>query len=75
MGRYWCWADSEKAAATLHAGNLNLGSLKAKNIGLLAKWWWRFQMAGNVLWVRIIQSIYGHDGGLRDESQLRYNAP
>ncbi|GJR97831.1 RNA-directed DNA polymerase, eukaryota, reverse transcriptase zinc-binding domain protein [Tanacetum coccineum] len=47
-------------------GGLNIGSLKASNLGLLGKWWWRFKVEGNSLWARVIKSIYGDDGGLRD---------
>ncbi|GJS32599.1 hypothetical protein Tco_0530981 [Tanacetum coccineum] len=46
---------------------LNIGSLKASCLGLLGKWWWRFKVEGNSLWVKVIKSIYRDDGGLRDE--------
>ncbi|XP_071705038.1 uncharacterized protein [Rutidosis leptorrhynchoides] len=45
-------------------GGLNIGSLNAKNFALLAKCWWRFYNDKNSLWVKIITSIYGRDGGL-----------
>ena len=35
-------------------------------MGLLGKWWWRFKVEGNSFWVRVIKSIYGDDGSLRD---------
>ncbi|XP_071695278.1 uncharacterized protein [Rutidosis leptorrhynchoides] len=44
-------------------GGLNIGSLKAKNLALLAKWWWRFHVEKDALWVKIIQSLFGKDGG------------
>ncbi|XP_071688811.1 uncharacterized protein [Rutidosis leptorrhynchoides] len=45
-------------------GGLNVESLKAKNISLLCKWWWRFKSENNALWVNVIKSIYGRDGVL-----------
>ncbi|GKA26341.1 putative RNA-directed DNA polymerase [Tanacetum coccineum] len=45
-------------------GGLNIGSLKAFNWALLGKWWWRFRVEENRLWVKIIKSLYGSDGGL-----------
>ncbi|XP_071695771.1 uncharacterized protein [Rutidosis leptorrhynchoides] len=45
-------------------GGLNLGSLNSKNLALLGKWWWRFKIVTNSLWVRVIRSIFGPDGGL-----------
>ncbi|GJS75871.1 putative RNA-directed DNA polymerase [Tanacetum coccineum] len=45
-------------------GGLNIGSLRAKNLALLGKWWWRFKTEGESLWVRVIKSIHGKSGGL-----------
>nr|GEX50533.1 RNA-directed DNA polymerase, eukaryota, reverse transcriptase zinc-binding domain protein [Tanacetum cinerariifolium] len=45
-------------------GWLNVGSLRAKNLALLGKWCWRFRKEGEVLWVKVIKSIYGDSGGL-----------
>ncbi|GJS00247.1 reverse transcriptase domain, reverse transcriptase zinc-binding domain protein, partial [Tanacetum coccineum] len=45
---------------------LNIGSLKAFNWALIGKWWWRFRVEENRLWVRVVKSIYGNDGGLKD---------
>ncbi|GKA25645.1 RNA-directed DNA polymerase, eukaryota, partial [Tanacetum coccineum] len=44
-------------------GGLDIGSLKAKNLGLLGKWWWRFLNEKNALWCRVISVFYGVDGG------------
>ncbi|XP_071709100.1 uncharacterized protein [Rutidosis leptorrhynchoides] len=47
------------------SGGLNVGSLKYKNLGLLVKWWWKFLNNNtNSLWVRVIKSLYGNNGGL-----------
>ncbi|GJZ05891.1 reverse transcriptase domain, reverse transcriptase zinc-binding domain protein [Tanacetum coccineum] len=45
---------------------LNVGSLRAKNLPLLGKWWWRFRKEGGCLWVRVIKSIHGDSGELGD---------
>ncbi|GJV23438.1 putative RNA-directed DNA polymerase, eukaryota, reverse transcriptase zinc-binding domain protein [Tanacetum coccineum] len=49
-------------------GGLNIGSLRAKNLALLGKWWWRFKTEGESLWVRVIKSIHGKSGGLEGHS-------
>lgn len=41
-----------------------VGSLKAANYGRLGKWWWRFKQEKEALWVKVIKSTYGRDGGL-----------
>ncbi|XP_071726766.1 uncharacterized protein [Rutidosis leptorrhynchoides] len=38
--------------------------LKAKNLALLGKWWWRFRTEPNIFWVKVIKSICGQDGGM-----------
>ncbi|GKA35181.1 putative RNA-directed DNA polymerase, eukaryota, reverse transcriptase zinc-binding domain protein [Tanacetum coccineum] len=44
-------------------GDLGIGSLKAKNIGLLAKWKWRFFNDTDALWCKVITKIHGSKGG------------
>ncbi|GKE37908.1 RNA-directed DNA polymerase, eukaryota, reverse transcriptase zinc-binding domain protein, partial [Tanacetum coccineum] len=51
-------------------GGLNIGSLRAKNLALLGKWWWRFRREGESLWVRVIKSIHGVSGGFDDNRVL-----
>ncbi|GKC22928.1 RNA-directed DNA polymerase, eukaryota [Tanacetum coccineum] len=45
-------------------GGLGIGSLFSFNRALLYKWKWRFRTMSDVLWVKIIKSIFGHDGGM-----------
>ncbi|KAJ9565573.1 hypothetical protein OSB04_001539 [Centaurea solstitialis] len=45
-------------------GGLGIGSLKAQNIALLTKWWWRYKTEENALWRRVISAIHGEDGKL-----------
>lgn len=44
------WANYSKSAGSLTTGGLGIGSIKAKNIALLAKWWWRFKNERRCLW-------------------------
>ncbi|XP_071738627.1 uncharacterized protein [Rutidosis leptorrhynchoides] len=55
-------------------GGLNIGSLHSKNLALLGKWWWRFKTETNALWVKVIHSIYGSNGGLDVESELPHSS-
>ncbi|GKB99769.1 reverse transcriptase domain, reverse transcriptase zinc-binding domain protein [Tanacetum coccineum] len=54
-------------------GGLNIGSLKAKYMALLGKWWGRFRRDGKSLWVRVIKSIHGPSGGMGEGRALRTN--
>ncbi|XP_071740498.1 uncharacterized protein [Rutidosis leptorrhynchoides] len=58
------WIKWDQIILPYEKGGLNVGSLLAKNISLLCKWWWRFKNEHNALWVKIIKSIYGPGGGL-----------
>ena len=39
-------------------GRLGIGSLKALNLAMLGKWWWRFLNDKNAMWVSVIKSLY-----------------
>ncbi|XP_071725720.1 uncharacterized protein [Rutidosis leptorrhynchoides] len=58
------WVKWETILSSYEKGGFNIGSLKAKNLALLGKWWWRFRVEENAFWVKVIKSIYGRDGGL-----------
>ncbi|XP_071695506.1 uncharacterized protein [Rutidosis leptorrhynchoides] len=59
------WVNWDQTRALIQKGGLGIGSLKAKNLSLLGKWWWwRFRSEPESLWAKVIQSIYGIDGGL-----------
>ncbi|XP_071713547.1 uncharacterized protein [Rutidosis leptorrhynchoides] len=64
------WVKWTHTCMSYGVGGLNIGSLKGKNLALLGKWWWRFKTETNCLWTKIIQSIYGIDGGLRSGDGL-----
>lgn len=40
-------------------GGLGVGSLKALNIGLMIKWWWRLRNEPDLLWCKVITAIHG----------------
>ncbi|GJR28403.1 retrotransposon protein, putative, ty1-copia subclass [Tanacetum coccineum] len=44
-------------------GGLNIGSLKAFNLAFLQKWQWRMPSSPNSLWVKVIKSFHGQEGG------------
>ena len=55
-------------------GGLDIGSIVGFNIALILKWWWRFVNNESILWVRVIKSIYGNQGGF-DHDHLRVSGP
>ncbi|XP_071713248.1 uncharacterized protein [Rutidosis leptorrhynchoides] len=63
-GSKMAWVKWDCVISPFEHGGLNLGSLKSKNLALLGKWWWRFKSEANSLWVKLIRSIHGPDGGL-----------
>ncbi|XP_071705366.1 uncharacterized protein [Rutidosis leptorrhynchoides] len=67
------WVKWDKVLLPYGAGGLNIGSLVAKNLALLGKWWWRFKAKPNALWVKIISSIYGPGGGLGDANNFSFS--
>ncbi|XP_071694387.1 uncharacterized protein [Rutidosis leptorrhynchoides] len=61
----------KKTIAHKDCGGLATGSLKAKNVRLLSKWWWRVKQEPDALWHKIIVFIYGDNGSL---SQAGYSS-
>ncbi|GJV63851.1 RNA-directed DNA polymerase, eukaryota, reverse transcriptase zinc-binding domain protein [Tanacetum coccineum] len=57
------WVKWDSVLQSSESGGLGIGSLRAKNLGLLGKWWWRFLIEKNALWCRVISVFYGVDGG------------
>lgn len=39
-------------------GALGLDSLKALNLSLIVKWWWRLRVENTILWNRVIEAIH-----------------
>lgn len=61
------WIAWDKVLSKSEFGGLNIGSLKAQNLALLVKWWWRFKSDKKELWKDVVISIHGSNGG--------FNAP
>ncbi|KAJ9561074.1 hypothetical protein OSB04_006234 [Centaurea solstitialis] len=48
------------------------GNLPFVYLGLpVAKWWWRFHEDGDALWVKVIRSIFGEEGGISNRGEVR----
>lgn len=62
------WIAWEKTLVAKDKGGLGIGSLKAQNISLMGKWWWRFKNSGNSMWAEVLKSIFGPNGGLHRPS-------
>ncbi|XP_071740386.1 uncharacterized protein [Rutidosis leptorrhynchoides] len=58
------WVKWDTILLPHEEGGLNIMSLKSKKLALLCKWWWRFKTETNTLWITVIRSIYGSNGGL-----------
>ncbi|KAJ9535894.1 LOW QUALITY PROTEIN: hypothetical protein OSB04_un000950 [Centaurea solstitialis] len=58
------WVAWSKICADLEDGGLGVGSLKAQNIALIAKWWWRFYTDDGGLWKAVIRAFHGPSGSL-----------
>ena len=56
------WIKWPNVLASFEKGGLNIGSLKAFNLTLLQKCRWRFMSYPNVLWVKVIKTLHGHEG-------------
>nr|KAJ0226440.1 hypothetical protein LSAT_V11C100039230 [Lactuca sativa] len=47
------WIAWEKVLAAKERGGLRIGSLKAHNIALLGKWWWKFKSYPDSTWAEV----------------------
>ncbi|GJW62963.1 hypothetical protein Tco_0114847 [Tanacetum coccineum] len=52
--------------AKIKSGGIGFGSLKAYNLALLAKWWWRVYVDRDSLWASLINDIHANLGGTKD---------
>ncbi|GJX00650.1 RNA-directed DNA polymerase, eukaryota, reverse transcriptase zinc-binding domain protein [Tanacetum coccineum] len=67
------WVKWKKCLASKKLGGLGIGSIYAINLGLLFKWIWRFRCHSNDLWVRVINDLYGLNGGIHDDRVHPYS--
>lgn len=56
------WIAWNKVSSSEKVVGLDIGSLRASNLALLFKWWWRFLTEENSLWKNIICAIHGRNG-------------
>nr|GEW48934.1 RNA-directed DNA polymerase, eukaryota, reverse transcriptase zinc-binding domain protein [Tanacetum cinerariifolium] len=52
--------------AKTKSGGIGFGSLKAYNLALLGKWWWRVYVDRDSLWASVINDIHGNLGATKD---------
>ncbi|GKA47535.1 TRAF-type zinc finger domain-containing protein 1-like protein [Tanacetum coccineum] len=64
------WFNWKTVLSPFNKGGLGIGSIRAKNLALLGKWWWRFHVEKDALWNKAIGEIYGRDGGLSTPNGL-----
>nr|GEX72921.1 RNA-directed DNA polymerase, eukaryota, reverse transcriptase zinc-binding domain protein [Tanacetum cinerariifolium] len=57
------WVKWDSILNERDKGGLGISSLKASNLALLYKWRWRFMNDHDSIWVKVIKSIHGRDGG------------
>nr|GEV58921.1 RNA-directed DNA polymerase, eukaryota, reverse transcriptase zinc-binding domain protein [Tanacetum cinerariifolium] len=50
--------------ASKELGGLGIGSIYGLNLGLLFKWIWRFLSNSPNLWVRVVKTLHGTNGGI-----------
>ncbi|KAL4584334.1 hypothetical protein LXL04_008933 [Taraxacum kok-saghyz] len=70
--KYIPWVKWQEACKDKKYGGLGIGELDIINKGLLGKWIWRFRKEKSALWVKIISSIHGADGGLLEDKNHSY---
>ncbi|KAI3692865.1 hypothetical protein L6452_32690 [Arctium lappa] len=54
------WIAWNNTISSEEQGGLGIGSLKAFNMALLAKWWWKIKVDNTSLWASAINSIHGY---------------
>ncbi|KAL4584913.1 hypothetical protein LXL04_009524 [Taraxacum kok-saghyz] len=65
------WVRWDRVLSSIQDGGLGVGSLFSFNRAMLFKWWWRFFHSPNLLWVKVVKSIYGSDGGRPQVDSMR----
>ncbi|KAJ9542205.1 LOW QUALITY PROTEIN: hypothetical protein OSB04_028711 [Centaurea solstitialis] len=58
LGSKMAWVRWDTVLNSKEKGGLGLGSLRATDISLLAKWWWQFKTQENALWQKVITALY-----------------
>ncbi|KAL4576481.1 hypothetical protein LXL04_012575 [Taraxacum kok-saghyz] len=61
--RKMAWIKWDHVQASKEKCGLDLGSIVSFNVALMLKWKWRFFNYGGLVWVQVINSLYGNKGG------------
>lgn len=51
----------DKMSSSKNTGGLSIMRLRAINLAMLAKWWWKFHTDKDKKWMRFLYSKYGGD--------------
>lgn len=69
--RHMHWVRWDKVLAIKDKGGLGVGSLFSFNRTMMFRWQWRFFHSPDLMWARVIRSLYGSDGGSRTLITIR----
>nr|GEW11214.1 RNA-directed DNA polymerase, eukaryota [Tanacetum cinerariifolium] len=58
------WVKWKNCLASKELGGLGIGNIYGLNLGLLFKWIWRFLSNSPNLWVRVVKTLHGTNGGI-----------
>ncbi|GJW67775.1 RNA-directed DNA polymerase, eukaryota, reverse transcriptase zinc-binding domain protein [Tanacetum coccineum] len=64
------WIRWQKILSCKKDGGLGVGSIKAKNMGLMGKWKWRFFNETDALWRKVIIQIHGSNGAFHSRGEF-----
>ena len=62
--RKMAWVAWDKVLNARPKGGLQIGSIRAQNLALLAKWWWRFLTEEEILWKKVITAFHAPSGNI-----------
>lgn len=65
------WISWKKTLDSKEKGGLGIGSLKAQNLALLGKWWWKFLESKPGLWKEVVKAVHHDQGALFNQSRPR----
>ncbi|KAI3751226.1 hypothetical protein L2E82_22274 [Cichorium intybus] len=52
------WVAWDKVLASKSAGGLGVGSIRALNVAMIVKWWWRLKTEKDSLWGKVIVGLH-----------------
>lgn len=63
------WISWKKTLGPKENGGLGIGSLKAHNLALMGKWWWKFLDSKSGLWKEVVKAIHQDHGSLFNQAR------